>query len=152
VVRVDPSERSRYVVRVKGTGGRFHLTVLGGRLQHATPNGSIPFPGDGAEVLAVGAVDFRGRRMSYSSCGPTLSGPKPDLVAMVPFPSVWRPDQAFAGTSAAAPQAAGIAALVWGKHPQWNAQQVREALTHAGRRTKPGHNVETGYGIVHVPK
>ncbi len=161
VVRFDPAGQSRYIVRLKvlnqasengKPAGRFHLTALGAKLQYATPQGSIPFPADGAEVVAVGAVDGKGRRMTYSSCGPCAAAAKPDLVACVPFPSVWRPEQAFAGTSAAAPQAAGAAALVWGLHPEWSAEDVRRALVDAAKKGRLGHCVETGYGVVRLPR
>jgi hypothetical protein len=162
VVRFEPQASHRYAVRVRSLEveendktaerfHRFHLTVLGGRLQYLTAKGSIPFPGDGEEIITVGAVDGKGRRQTYSSCGPCSTAPKPDLVATVPFPSVWRPDQPFAGTSAAAPQAAGVAALIWSKHPEWTANQVREALAKAAVKIKAGHCTETGFGMVRVP-
>jgi hypothetical protein len=162
VVRFDPTAGHRYAVRVRKPAvpraaspvqnDSFHLTVLGGRLQYATRQGSIPFPGDGAEVVTVGAVDERGRRLAYSSCGPNGRAPKPDLVAEVPFPSLWRPTQPFAGTSAAAPQAAALAALVWSRYPGRPARQVREALRGAARPLGgPGHSTETGHGLVALP-
>jgi hypothetical protein len=158
IVRFDPRVGHEYTVRVRALGGgeplprSFHLTVLAGRLGYTTRDGSIPFPGDGTEVITVGAVDARGRRVSYSSCGPNSDKPKPDLVAPVPFPSLWRPHQAFAGTSAAAPQAAGLAALLWSRHPGWTAEQVGTALRNAARRLVPaGHSWETGYGQVRLP-
>jgi subtilisin family serine protease len=140
------------VRRAAGRAGAFHLTVLGGRLQYATHPGSVAFPGDGPEVVAVGAVDGRGRRLAYSSCGPTAGRTKPDLVAPVPFPSAWRPGQPFAGTSAAAPQAAALAALVWSRHPDWTAAQVRAALTTAARPAPLSPAAaETGHGVIHLP-
>jgi hypothetical protein len=139
------------VRRVEGSPGAFHLVVLGGGLEHATSHGSIPFPGDGPEVVAVGAVDRDGRRWSYSSCGPNSGRPKPDLVATVPFPSAWRA-QPFSGTSAAAPQGAALAALVWSRYPEWTAAQMREALRAAARRLGSSeHDDETGYGRLHLP-
>jgi subtilisin family serine protease len=127
------------------------LVVLGGGLAQATSRGSIPFPGDGPEVVTVGAVDEDGQRLAYSSCGPNSSGPKPDFVAPVPFPSRWRA-RPFAGTSAAAPQAAGLAALLWSRHPDWTAAHVRRALREAAIDLgPPGHDCETGYGCVHLP-
>jgi subtilisin family serine protease len=160
VVRFEPQAGHRYAVRVRapqgqenaGPAGRFHLTVLGGRLQYTTAAGSIPFPGDGAEVVAVGAADARGRRLGYSSCGPCGAAAKPDLAAAVPFPSVWRPEQPFAGTSAAAPQAAALAALLWSAHPEWTASQVREALAKAAVKARPGHSSETGQGLLRLPR
>ena len=125
---------------------RFISSVLGGGLETTTPNGSIAFPGDGAEVIAVGAVAADGHRCAYSSCGPNSPLPKPDLVATVPFPSEWRA-RPFSGTSAAAPQAAAVAALVWTRYPNANATTIREKLRDAAERLgMVKHDFETGLG------
>jgi subtilisin family serine protease len=97
-------------------------------------------------------VSFDGQRMTYSSCGPNSAQPKPDLVAPVPFPSLWRA-RPFSGTSASAPQAAALAALWWSRYPGWTAAQVRLALTSSARDLgPPGHDYETGYGLITLPK
>jgi subtilisin family serine protease len=154
VVRFSPSAGKHYQISVKlleGKPSAFHLVVLGGYLGYARAKGSIPFPADGPEVIAVGAVDAKGERVDYSSCGPNSKQPKPDLVATVPFPTLCRA-RPFTGTSAAAPQAAGLAALLWSAHPYWSANKVRETLLHAARDLGPtGHDDETGYGLVHLP-
>lgn len=139
------------VRRVRGGGGRFHLVVLGGGLRYACSSGSIPFPGDGPEVLAVGAVDASGRRLAYSSCGMRGGGRKPDFVATVPFPSSWRA-RPFAGTSAAAPQAAALAALLWSQYRHWNAGRIREALEDAAHPCPANAPAcETGHGLLCLP-
>ncbi|HEV3260264.1 MAG TPA: S8 family serine peptidase [Gemmataceae bacterium] len=155
VVRVTPRTYAPYEIRVRlveGQGDDFHLVVLGGTLACATAQGSISCPADGPAVIAVGAVDSRGQRAAYSSCGPNSRQPKPDFVAPVPFPSLWRP-RPFTGTSAAAPQAAGLAALCWSRHPDWAAAQVRTALRASAEDLgPPGHDFETGYGLIHMPQ
>jgi hypothetical protein len=160
-VRFAPRAGHRYAVCLRylkedGTkaaqASQFHLTVLGARLACSTCAGSIPFPGDGQEVIAVSAVDDRGRRHAYSSCGPNGSRPKPDLSAVVPVPSDWRPEQPFSGTSAAAPQAVALAALLWSHHPGWTADQVRTALQKAARPASAGHCTEVGHGRVQLPR
>jgi Subtilase family len=154
VVRFLPCPGKSYQVRVRrlrGQAGRFHLVVLGGGLARATAHGSIPCPADGPAVIAVGAVDAGGRRVSYSSCGPNSRRPKPDFVATVPFPSAWR-ERPFSGTSAAAPQAAALAALWWSRYPGWTAGQVRSAMQAAALDLGPaGHDYETGYGLIRLP-
>jgi subtilisin family serine protease len=155
VVRVDPQPKHDYRVRVRRADGkqpgRFHLVVLGGGLGLTTARGSIAFPADGPEVIAVGAVNADLRREPYSSCGPNSPRPKPDLVAVVPFPSRVR-SRPFLGTSAAAPQAAALAALLWSRRPDWSADRVREELVHSARDLlAPGHDDETGYGLIALP-
>jgi subtilisin family serine protease len=96
-------------------------------------------------------VTEEGRRLGYSSCGPNSERPKPDLAATVPFASGWR-ERPFSGTSAAAPQAAGLAALEWGRHPDWTAARLREELRRAAADLGPaGHDFETGYGRIRLP-
>jgi subtilisin family serine protease len=154
VVRFQPSPWRSYQVRVRrlsGRPGRFHLVVLGGGLARTTARGSIPCPADGPAVIAVGAVDSEGRRVCYSSCGPNSRRPKPDFVATVPFPSAWR-DRPFSGTSAAAPQAAALAAVLWSRYPGWKAGQIRLAMQKAALDLGPaGHDYETGYGLIRLP-
>jgi hypothetical protein len=154
VARFVPQPGHTYRVRLRaaaGGPGTFHLAALGSGLGYATAHGSVPFPGDGPEVVAVGAVDSSGKRTSYSSCGPNSPEPKPDLVATVPFPSLWR-SRPFAGTSAAAPQAAALAALLWSHSPQWTAHQIRQALyASAHDLGPPGPDFETGYGLIGLP-
>src|SRR5262249_14896874 len=123
----------------------------GGNLEHAVRAGSIPFPGDGATVIAVTATDEAIKLRSYSSCG-SPDGKKPGLCAVVPFPSRLRPTQPFSGTSAAAPQAAGIAALIWSKEPGLSAAQVRKRMEEAARRPTKAPSPETGFGTVRAPE
>ena len=158
VVRFDPEPGVKYQVKVRCVDSpsarmeAFHLVVLGGSLECTTWRGSIPFPGDGAQVCAVGAVDAKNDRLFYSSCGPNSRLPKPDFVATVPFPSLCR-ERPFAGTSAAAPQAAGLAALLWSSHPDWTPNQITQALREAALDLgPPGHDCETGYGLIRLPR
>jgi subtilisin family serine protease len=153
-VRFVPQAGHTYAARVRLVDGEptpVRLVVLGGGLEFATAPGSIAFPGDGAEVVAVGAVTADGRRTPYSGCGPNSPRPKPDCVAPVPFSTLCQPEP-FTGTSAAAPQAAGLAALWWSRYPVWTASQVREALSRtAVDLGPPGHDWETGFGLLRLP-
>jgi len=152
--RFLPKAGRSYRVRVRlagGEAGAFHVVALQAGLGETTAAGSVAFPADGAEVIAVGAVDHAGKRTSYSACGSDSFKSKPDLVAPVPFASAGRP-RPFAGTSAAAPQAAALAALVWSRNPDWTAERVRATLrTSAKDLGPPGYDPETGFGMVRLP-
>jgi subtilisin family serine protease len=152
--RFTPDPQLTYHVRVRlkhGKPGNFHLVVLGGTLSTVTSQGSVACPADGSEVIAVGAVTCTGRRLDYSSCGADSHALKPDFVAPVPFPTTVR-SQAFTGTSAAAPQAAALAAVLWSCHPQWTAPQVRAGLVQFAHDVgRPGPDCETGYGMIALP-
>jgi subtilisin family serine protease len=154
VVRFTPQERHSYRLRVRlveGKPGPFHVVALQAGLGETTAAGSVAFPADGPEVIAVGAVDHAGKRASYSACGSKEFHLKLDLVAPVPFASAWR-SRPFAGTSAAAPQAAALAALMWSRHADWTAERVREALRGSAKDLgPPGYDLETGFGLVHLP-
>jgi hypothetical protein len=154
VVRFDPVGNQTYQVRVRfarGKPGHFHFVALGAGLDCSTAKGSICFPGDGSEVIAVGAVDQKGRRFAYSSCGPNSSQPKPDVVAPVPFPTIWR-SRPFGGTSAAAPQAAALAALWCSRYPGWEAERIRAAMQKSASRAGAGSpDFEIGYGQINLP-
>ena len=137
---------------VRGPAGVFHLTVMESSLEHTEARSSVCFPADGPDVIAVGAEDGTGHRVWYSACGPNSLRLKPDLVATIPFPSLMR-ERPFAGTSAAAPQGAALAALLLSRHADWTADQVRTSLRGAARDlAPPGPDRETGYGLIRLPR
>jgi len=71
---------------------------------------------------------------------------------MVPFPSQCRL-RPFSGTSAAAPQAAALAALLWSRQPSASAGQITAAMHTAALDLGPrGHDCETGYGLIRLPE
>jgi len=149
----EPGHTYRARVRlVRGPAGKFHLCTMESTLEHTTDRGSVTFPADNPTVIAMGAEDGSGHKVWYSACGPNSSRPKPDFLASIPFPSLWR-ERPFAGTSAAAPQGSAQAALWWSRHPGWTAGQVRAALKASAKDLgPPGHDLETGYGLLQLPR
>ena len=110
-------------------------------------------PADGDSVIAVGAVDASGYRVSFSSVGPTVDGRiKPDIMAMGSGVAVASPSSATgytssSGTSFSCPLAAGVAALVLSANPTLTPMQVRDALREtASRHNNPDNKY--GWGIV----
>jgi Subtilase family len=155
VVYFQPELGHVYRARVQlvhGPAGKFHLCTMESYLEYTAARGSVCFPADGPRVIAMGATDDHGHKMLYSACGPNSPRPKPDFVAIIPFPSLWR-ERPFGGTSAAAPQGAAQAALWWSRHPDWTADRVRAAIKASAEDLgPPGHDIETGYGLIHLPR
>src|SRR5438132_1682199 len=78
-------------------------------------------------VVAVGATDFRGRRLPYSNFSPAL-----DIAAPAASPSAGRRSRAryvpFSGTSAATPAVAGALGLLLSARPGLSAVGAVAAL------------------------
>ncbi|WP_217923206.1 S8 family serine peptidase [Miltoncostaea oceani] len=149
-------------VRVSGPPPAGDLTLFSREIPlrdiGGTVEDSIPTPGDAAGAIAVGAVDWRGNaRKSYSSQGPSDDGRlKPDLVAPTDTRVMGAEGfRAVGGTSNAAPNAAGAAAVLLaaerraGRAP--TASEIRSALTSGALDLGvPGPDGVFGNGRVRV--
>jgi serine protease AprX len=128
------------------------------------PNTMQYAPANDPFAIAVGAVDNAGtlttgddKVASFSSSGTTADGfAKPDLLAPgrqipsvlpgattlgreAPLLNLIAPGYAtMSGTSFAAPQVAGAAALLLQKHPEWTPDQVKWLLAQTGRSVSGG--------------
>lgn len=110
-------------------------------------------PADGDSVIAVGAVNSSGQRVSFSSVGPTVDGRiKPDIMAMGSGVVVARPGSGTgyttaSGTSFSCPLSAGVAALVLCANPNLTPMQVRDALRETASQHLHPDNLY-GWGII----
>jgi subtilisin family serine protease len=117
--------------------------------------------GRGGSGLSVAASTRKGARASFSNTGSYISLAAPgDTVfsalsaysdwSRAPLPGSTRGIYGFSsGTSFAAPEVAGAAALVWAAKPSLNARQVAGVL----KRSASGRGVwtrELGYGVIDV--
>jgi len=132
----------------------------GPEFEHAMREGSVSYfqPTVSPHVMTVGAVNWKTFDLeSTSSGGPTKDGRiKPDLVAPTCVVSATyggRPSEyveytcGFEGTSAAAPHAAGAAALVKQAFPGFTADELETYLeTHAIDLGEPGKDNVYGSG------
>jgi serine protease len=84
------------------------------------------YPADYDGVLSVAATGSNDIKASYSNYGEKIGVCAPGSGIY----STWQPDTyaTLTGTSMASPLAAGVAALVTGKFPQYNSEQVREQV------------------------
>jgi hypothetical protein len=130
----------------------FDLFTEGAPLEYQTAARSVTDPAASLNALAVGAVCWQNAALEdFSSQGPTIAGTlkpeisAPDSVSTATYGSFTGCPSGFAGTSAAAPVVAGLAALVLQRQPSFTAAQVQSYLVaHAKDRGTPG--ADNGYG------
>ena len=124
------------------------------------PFQNVAYPASLPNVIAVGAVDKFGRVWDYSFRGSALDVVAPsgdtDLIGDIYTLDrmgtngyetgnyTWR----FGGTSAAAPQVAGIAALMLSAYPTLTSSQVDQFIKNTASNTT-WYN-QTGYGLVNA--
>jgi subtilisin family serine protease len=146
------------IQRFSGSGSpRIDLFTIGGSAgQYQVAAGSVTDPAASPNALAVGAVCWQnGALEPYSSQGPTIDGrTKPDLVADDRMSSFTyglfdscSGVGGFAGTSAASPTVAGLAALIKQLYPADTGTQLRAYLTsHALDSGPNGSDSQYGAG------
>jgi len=133
-IQTTASQTGTYSIRFHGAGSRaLNLYNLYQAVSPAVASSSILAPADVAEVVAVGAVNYAnyasGPQEPYSSQGPTTDGrTKPDLVCPDNVTTGTAPYTSFAGTSGAAPHAAGAAALLLSAQPSLTGSALRSQL------------------------
>lgn len=134
--------------------------------------GPVSYPAAYKQVIAVGAVDSAKQRTFYSNGGPELDlvapggssedlngDGQPDAIMQETF----KLHSGFAffdigwnyyplmGTSMASPHVAGVAALIKSRHPDWSADEIRQALTATAEDLgSAGPDEDYGYGLVNA--
>jgi serine protease AprX len=116
----------------------------------------ITAPADVDSVLVVGSVALSLQRSSFSSIGPTANGvQKPDVAAVGSGTVIGSTTgtgnvTTGNGTSYAAPQIAGFAAILWQKYPFLTAMQLADVIRHSGNQANTPDNL-LGYGVPYLP-
>ncbi|MET7552218.1 S8 family serine peptidase [Streptomyces sp. NPDC005500] len=119
-------------------------------------------PGTAEAALTVGAVDGSDHLAAFSSLGPREGddGLKPDITApgvnvLAARSQYMNGGEGFyrveSGTSMATPHVAGAAVLLAQRHPDWTAQQIKDALMSASTPTSDYSPYQAGAGRVNVP-
>ena len=85
-----------------------------------------------SDIIAVAATDANDKKASFSSYGTwvDISAPGDNIYSTYHDHDDPNTDYvaSLSGTSMAAPNAAAVAALIWSKHPDWSASQVKQRL------------------------
>ena len=111
---------------------------------------AIKYPAGFKTVLAVGGIGEDNEMESRSNHGPEL-----DLVAPwnVYTTALGGRYEYKEGSSMAAPQVAGVAALVWSKYPELKVNQLRNLLTQTAEDVNtPGWDAYTGNGVLRADR
>ncbi|KAK5578796.1 hypothetical protein RB653_008469 [Dictyostelium firmibasis] len=109
-------------------------------------------PADGENVISVGAVDSSGRYAPFSSIGPTSDGRiKPDIMALgvgyyIALSTSRSSYTKVDGTSFACPLVASGVALLMQAHPDWNTQQIYQAVLSTGSKAS-NPDPYVGFGV-----
>ncbi len=142
------------------TSPRLDMFTLSPPLQYQVAAGSIGEPATSPAALAVGALCWQSRQPEfYSSQGPTIDGRiKPDIAGHDGISgATYGPStgclSGFSGTSAAAPEVAGAAALVKQAFPKYGPDQLQQYLQkNALDIGAAGMDNITGAGELQLPK
>ncbi|MEU4288452.1 S8 family serine peptidase [Kribbella sp. NPDC026596] len=141
---------SQAVNDITAQTGTLFVVAAGNEGQDET----VGTPGAAASALTVGAVDRNDVLAEFSSRGPRLgdAGLKPEITAPgVDIIAARAKDTAMgqpvdnlytaaSGTSMATPHVAGAAALLAQQHPDWKADQLKNALVSTAK-TQPNQTV-----------
>jgi subtilisin family serine protease len=163
---VEPSALETRAVRYAQRHGVLIVAAAGNEFHEGNP---VEYPaallqpkgsnGQGGSGLSVGASTLKGERASFSNAGSyvSLAAPGDSVFAALSGYSNWSratlPGSTTgvygfsSGTSFAAPEVAGAAALVWAANPALAARQVATIL----KRTASGHgtwNPGLGFGVL----
>ena len=126
--------------------------------------GSISSPANAPAAITVGATTLSGGIADFSSGGPTpvslrlkpdVAAPGVSITSSLPA-NQGGPFGLLSGTSMAAPQVSGAAALLKQRHPGWSVQQLKSALVQTGDPVlEDGREVSVlreGGGMIDLPR
>jgi subtilisin family serine protease len=141
----DPSlERSLKAAYDKGI-------VLIAAAGNAGPRSPPLYPGADPNVIAVTATDADDKIFTGANRGKYISVAAPGVDVLVPAPD--NAYQLTTGTSVAAAEVSGIAALLIERNPRLTPADIKRILTGSAKRLGPGErNDDFGSGLVDVLK
>lgn len=131
--------------------GRGLLVIAATGNQAQTCDDCVAYPAAYPGVLGIGASAPDGRVAPFSNQGREVDLLAPGVDIAGPFPGDMY--AVMSGTSQAAGNAAGAAALVWAAHPTLTANQVASRLTSTAKDAGPtGWDPVFGFGHIRVDR
>jgi serine protease len=110
----------------------------------------INYPAAFPTVLAVGAVDGQDQPLAYSNSGPEIGVVAPGNVYTTRMNGQYG---AHSGTSMAAPQVAGLAALLLEKYPNMKPSELRSHIMYTSKDVhQQGWDIQTSHGRIDMAK
>ena len=112
-----------------------YFLANGGMIFHAAGNDDLQiadYMGSRTDIINVAATDGMDCKAAFSNYGSWVDISAPGTGVWSSYHSHDDPQNDYVapldGTSMACPLAAGVAALVWSRHPDWSASQVEQRL------------------------
>lgn len=139
-------EAEKNGVLVVAAGGNADYDIK----QHQLLKSPLYYPAAFPSVLSAGAVDVEGNHLPISNTGPGLDLTAPgDMIYTTTINGGYSYES---GTSFAAPQIAGAAALIWQLHPDYSARELRMLLSQTASKParSPEWDEKTGFGILNT--
>lgn len=104
------------------------------------------YPAALKETIAVAAIDDEGKKAIFSNYGPWIDICAPGVAIYSTWPNntYWE----LSGTSMAAPLVSGTAALVWSLHPEFTANEIRNAIIQTADEIAS----DLGHGMLNVAR
>ncbi len=107
---------------------------------------SVDYPGG---VVAVAAADNNDQHASFSNSDPYVTVAAPGVGIYSDYLN--NGFASFSGTSQATPHVAGLAALIWSRHPEYSAAQVEYVITSTAIDLgSAGRDNDYGWGRIDV--
>lgn len=130
------------------------IASAGNSAQQGNP---LEYPAACEGVLSVAAVGPKARHAPFSTFNRyvDLAAPGEDILSTVPgfVPTPTYGYLSGSGTSAAAPQVAGLAALLLSQHPDWTTDQIVRRMRSTARDVgRKGRDPYFGWGVIDMAK